>query len=89
MSGNNEEEEKEPVDTVVDLSKIQIKEIDESKFNRNNEYDFLLPVSKTPIKFKLLTRIVFELYDCKYRNHQLHHSRTQCNVLCLRSFHCQ
>jgi hypothetical protein len=37
------------------LSKIQIKELDESKLNRNNEYDFILPISKTPIKFKLLT----------------------------------
>jgi hypothetical protein len=51
----NDPEEKEPVETVVDLSKIQIKEVDESKFNRNNEYDFILPVSKIPIKFKLLT----------------------------------
>jgi hypothetical protein len=39
----------------VDLSKIQIKEVDESLLNRQNEYDFILPVSKTPIKFKLLT----------------------------------
>ena len=39
----------------VDLSQIQIKEIDESLLNRQNEYDFILPVSKTPIKFKLLT----------------------------------
>jgi len=43
------------VETNVDLSKIKIKEIDESLLNRKNEYDFLLPVSKTPIKFKLLT----------------------------------
>jgi len=45
----------EEVDTSIDLSKIQIKEIDESLLNRNNEYDFVLPLSKTPIKFKLLT----------------------------------
>jgi len=51
----NDPEEKEPVETVVDLSKIQIKEIDESLLNRDNEYDYTLPVSKTPIKFKLLT----------------------------------
>ena len=43
------------VDVTVDLSQIQIKEVDESLFNRQNEYDFVLPVSKTPIKFKLLT----------------------------------
>ena len=51
----NDPEEREPVETVVDLSKIQIKEVDESLLNRKNEYDFILPVSKTPIKFKLLT----------------------------------
>jgi hypothetical protein len=45
----------EPTETIVDLSKIKIKEIDESILNRNNEYSFLLPVSKVPIKFKLLT----------------------------------
>lgn len=39
----------------IDLSKIEIKEIDESLLNRQNEYDFILPISKTPIKFKLLT----------------------------------
>jgi hypothetical protein len=43
------------VEANVDLSKIQIKEIDETLINRQNEYDFVLPVSKTPIKFKLLT----------------------------------
>jgi hypothetical protein len=47
--------EKEQVEVVVDLSKIQIKEIDDSLLNRQNEYEFVLPVSKTPIKFKLLT----------------------------------
>jgi hypothetical protein len=45
----------EDVDVNVDLSKIKIKEIDESLLNRQNEYDFVLPISKTPIKFKLLT----------------------------------
>jgi hypothetical protein len=43
------------IETNVDLSKIQVKEIDENRLNRNNEYEFVLPVSKTPIKFKLLT----------------------------------
>jgi hypothetical protein len=51
----NDPEENEPVETIVDLSKIKIKEIDESLLNRKNEYDFVLPISKTPIKFKLLT----------------------------------
>lgn len=48
-------EEKEPVEVTVDLSKIKIKEVDESILNRENEYDFLLPQSGIPIKFKLLT----------------------------------
>jgi hypothetical protein len=43
------------VNTVIDLSKIKIKEIDESLLNRSNEYDFVLPISNTPIKFKILT----------------------------------
>ena len=47
--------EDEPVRTTVDLSKIQIKEIDESRLNRANEYTFTLPISKSTIKFKLLT----------------------------------
>ena len=45
----------EDMEVNVDLSRIQIKEIDETLINRQNEYDFVLPVSKTPIKFKLLT----------------------------------
>jgi hypothetical protein len=48
-------EEKEPVETVVDLSKIKIKDINYDLLNSNNEYDFVLPISNIPIKFKLLT----------------------------------
>ena len=51
----NDPFEGDDVDVVIDLSQIQVKEIDESKLNRNNEYEFFLPISKTPIKFKLLT----------------------------------
>jgi hypothetical protein len=51
----NDPVEKEPVEVSIDLSTIKIKEVDESILNRNNEYSFTLPVSKTPIKFKLLT----------------------------------
>jgi hypothetical protein len=51
----NDPNENEPVKVTVDLSKIQIKEVDESRLNRKNEYDYILPISKTPIKFKLLT----------------------------------
>ena len=43
------------VEVNVDLSQIQVKEIDESLLNKNNEYEYTLPVSKTTIKFKLLT----------------------------------
>ena len=45
----------EEVETNIDLSKIQVKEVDESILNRENEYEYILPVSKIPIKFKLLT----------------------------------
>lgn len=45
--------EEVPVD--INLGNIQVKEIDDSLLNRKNEYDFVLPNSKTPIKFKLLT----------------------------------
>jgi hypothetical protein len=45
----------DPAEVNVDLSKIKIKEIDESLLNRQNEYDFTLPVSKAHVKFKLLT----------------------------------
>lgn len=45
----------EDIEIKIDLSKIEIKEIDDSYLNRTNEYDFILPQTKTPIKFKLLT----------------------------------
>ena len=45
----------EEVEVSIDLTQIKIKEIDESVLNRQNEYSFVLPISKTPIKFKLLT----------------------------------
>jgi hypothetical protein len=51
----NDPVEKEPVEVNVDLSTIKVKEIDESLLNRNNEYSYTLPVSKIPVKFKLLT----------------------------------
>lgn len=43
------------VEVNIDLSKIEVKEVDESLLNRQNEYDFVLPISKTPIKFRMLT----------------------------------
>jgi hypothetical protein len=44
----------EEVDWTVDLSKIQIKEVDYSLLNSDNEFPFTLP-SGIPIKFKILT----------------------------------
>jgi hypothetical protein len=49
--------ENEPVDVVVDMTKLKIKEIDESQLNRNNEYEFTLPKTGTNIKFKLLSHM--------------------------------
>ena len=48
-------EEREPVEVTIDLTKVKTKDINESLLNRQNEYSFTLPISKTPIKFKLLT----------------------------------
>lgn len=39
----------------IDLSKVQIKEVDESLLNSDNRYTVELPQSKKTIKFKLLT----------------------------------
>lgn len=47
--------ENEPVDVKVDMSKLNTKEVNESIFNRINEYQFTLPKSGVTIKFKLLT----------------------------------
>ena len=41
--------------TTIDLSKIQTKEVDFDKLNRENLYEFELPKTKKKIKFKLLT----------------------------------
>ena len=45
----------EPQKTTIDLSAIQIKEVDFSKLNSNNLYEFELPISKKIVKIKLLT----------------------------------
>ena len=39
----------------IDLAKIQTKEVDDTILNRENRYEFELPISKKKIKFKLLT----------------------------------
>jgi hypothetical protein len=40
---------------VINLSKVQTKDIDESVLNSSNKYKFTLPVSGKEIEFKLLT----------------------------------
>jgi hypothetical protein len=45
----------EEVEVSIDLTTVKIKEIDESILSRENEYSFTLPISKSSIKFKLLT----------------------------------
>jgi hypothetical protein len=47
--------ENEQVDVKVDMSKLNMKEVDETLFNRNNEYQFTLPKANVIVKFKLLT----------------------------------
>jgi hypothetical protein len=51
----NDPIENVPVDVKVDMTKLGIKEIDDSLLNRNNEYEFKLPKSGANVKFKLLT----------------------------------
>lgn len=47
--------EGEPVEVTVDMTKLNIKDVDYNLLNRNNEYEFVLPKTGVPIKFKLLT----------------------------------
>jgi hypothetical protein len=42
-------------EVIIDLSKIQTKEVDEKLLNRENRYKFTLPKSGKEIEFKLLT----------------------------------
>ena len=44
----------EPQKTTIDLSVIQIKEVDFSKLNSNNLYEFELPISKKDSKDKVI-----------------------------------
>jgi hypothetical protein len=50
-----EDDEGNKQETHIDLTKISIKEIDHDKLNRENSYEFTTPVTKTKLKFKLLT----------------------------------
>jgi len=42
-------------DVSIDLSKIQTKDVDISKLNRDNLYDFVTPTGKNVLKFQLLS----------------------------------
>ena len=39
----------------IDLSKVQTKDVDASKLSKDNLYDFVTPIGKHAIKFKLLS----------------------------------
>jgi hypothetical protein len=43
------------IETTVDLSKIQTKEVDFSLFKNRNEFEFVTPIGKNKLVFKLLT----------------------------------
>jgi hypothetical protein len=43
------------IECSVDLSKVETKEVDFSKFKNKNEFDYETPIGKNKIKFKLLT----------------------------------
>jgi hypothetical protein len=45
----------ETIQTVVDLSKVQTKEVDFSLFKNKNEFEFTTPLGKNKLTFKLLT----------------------------------
>lgn len=45
----------ESIKTVVDLSKVQTKEVDFSLFKNKNEFEFTTPLGKNKLTFKLLT----------------------------------
>ena len=43
------------ISATVDLSKVQIKEIDESMYNNENRFEFTTPFGKNKLEFRLLT----------------------------------
>ena len=43
------------IDANIDLSKVQTKEVDTSEFKNKNEFEYITPVGKNKITFKLLT----------------------------------
>lgn len=45
----------EPQKVTIDLSKVQIKEVEDGSLNSDNRYEFELPIAKKKVIFKLLT----------------------------------
>jgi hypothetical protein len=43
------------METEIDLSSVQIKDVDYSKFNHTNNFEFETPIGKNKLTFKLLT----------------------------------
>jgi predicted RNA-binding Zn-ribbon protein involved in translation (DUF1610 family) len=61
----------EETPTTIDLSKLEDKEVDVSKFPKGvNQFDFILPYSKLPVTFKLLCQRDQEQIDAEIK--QLH-----------------
>jgi hypothetical protein len=46
---------REMLETEIDLSKVQIKEVDYSLFNHTNKFEYITPIGKKKLTFKLLT----------------------------------
>ena len=51
------------VEANIDLSKIKIKEVNTSKFNNTNNFEFITPFGKNKITFKILTHGDEKLID--------------------------
>ena len=51
------------VEANIDLSKIKIKEVNTSKFNNTNNFEFITPIGKNKITFKILTHGDEKLID--------------------------
>jgi hypothetical protein len=51
------------VEANIDLSAIKIKEVDTSKFNNKNSFEFTTPIGKNKVTFKILTHGDEKLID--------------------------
>ena len=55
--------EEDMIETSIDLTKIKTKEVDMSLFNNKNELEFITPIGKNKIIFKILTHGDEKLID--------------------------